>query len=354
MITLHCRPHDGPATEILIGASARTQMQARLVEASPARRPFALVDERLADAGSVPAWPEIAAQCQLHPVTGGESLKTMAAAESVLRAMVAAGIDRKGLLIAIGGGSVGDLGGFCAALYLRGIEVWQVPTTLLAMVDSAVGGKTAVNLPEGKNLVGAVHAPALVAVDLDFLADLPDREFDSGLAESLKVAIGLDQELFTLLEDQHELVRARDPGVLTEVVHRSLLAKIALVEGDLTETGSRRLLNLGHTLGHALEAHADHTRPHGLCVARGLHFALDLADSTGAMEAADASRCRALLRRYGHERDPLPAVGELRPFLARDKKVEDQQVQFVLPTGIGRCRLQAVTLDQLTEGPAWA
>ena len=354
MITLHCRPHDGPATEILIGASARTAMQARITDSPRSQRPFALVDERLVETGKVTAWPEISAQCHMHPVTGGEPLKTMAAAESVLRAMVAEEVDRKGLLIAIGGGSVGDLGGFCAALYLRGIEVWQVPTTLLAMVDSSVGGKTAVNLPEGKNLVGAVHAPTLVAVDLDFLADLPDREFDSGLAESLKAAIGLDGELFTLLEDQHERVMARDPGVLTEVVHRSLLAKIALVEGDLTETGSRRLLNLGHTLGHALEAHADHSRPHGLCVARGLHFALDLAQSEGAMETADADRCRALLRRYGHERDPLPAVGELRPFLARDKKVENQQVQFVLPTGIGRCRLQALTLDQLTQGPGWA
>ena len=353
MITLHCRPPDGTATEIVIGASVRSQIQERLQAQPRTHPPFALVDQHLVD-HTIANWDQLTAGWHLHPITAGESVKSMAAAEAVLRQMVTTELDRNDLLIAIGGGSIGDLGGFCAALYLRGIEVWQVPTTLLAMVDSSVGGKTAVNLPEGKNLVGCVHAPSLVVVDLDFLTSLPDREFHSGLAESIKAGIGLDSELFELLEQQHERILARDLGVLTEVVHRSLAAKIAIVEGDLKETGARRLLNLGHTLGHALEAHADHTRPHGLCVARGMHFAIDLAEDAAALEPTDAGRCRALLQRYGHERDSLPPVDEIRPYLARDKKIEGAQVQFVLPTGIGRSRLQAMNLDQLAQGPGWA
>jgi 3-dehydroquinate synthase len=237
----------------------------------------------------------------------------------------------------------------CAALFLRGIECWQVPTTLLAMADSAVGGKTAVDLPEGKNLVGCVHPPALVVVDPSLLSSLPEIEFRSGLAEVLKAAIGLDAVLFGLLEREHPAVAARAGDALERAIHRALAAKVAVVERDLREDGPRRLLNLGHTLGHALEAHAHYARPHGLCVARGLHFAVTVAEALGPLAAADAGRCRALLLAYGHRPEPLPPAAELLPFVRRDKKAAGACVHFVLPTGIGQSAVQALPIDRLAR-----
>jgi 3-dehydroquinate synthase len=224
-----------------------------------------------------------------------------------------------------------------------------VPTTLLAMVDSAVGGKTAVNLPEGKNLVGTVHPASLVVIDVDFVRTLPEVEFMSGLAEAVKMAIGLDAGLFALLERERDAVLRRDADVLVEVVRSSVAAKVAIVEGDPREHGRRRLLNLGHTLGHALEAWSKGQRAHGLCVARGLFFALDLAGDLGAMSARDRERCALLLRAYGYEADPLPRRAELAPFLARDKKVVGATVHFALPTGIGQSRVEPLELQRLVQ-----
>lgn len=310
---------------------------------SAGRSVFALVDTRIAakHAELLPqSWTVLHAEA-------GEKLKSLAQAELVLRAMATSGIDRKGLLIAIGGGTIGDVGGLCAALYLRGIECWQVPTTMMAMVDSAVGGKTAVNLPEGKNLVGAVHPPSRVYVDPTMLEGLPDAEFRSGLAEAIKVGIGLDAPLFAILEREHEAVQARDSDAILRVAQRTLAAKCAVVESDLREDGPRRLLNLGHTLGHALEAHGNYTQPHGLCIARGLHFALDVAETLGAMRREDAERCRAVLLRYGHLRSDLPPVDSLWPFVARDKKSERGSIHFVVPTGVGRSRVEPLPHERL-------
>lgn len=339
MIELHCRPPHERPTLVRIERGLRRS----LGEATTGRDVFALVDAAVAA-----RHPGIVAEdwTALH-VTAGESLKSLGQAELVLRAMAEAGIDRGGLLLAIGGGTVGDLGGLCGALWLRGIESWQVPTTMMAMVDSAVGGKTAVNLPEGKNLVGAVHPPARVMVDPDFVADLTEVDYASGLAEALKVAIGLDDALFGFLEQHADLVLAREPEAVQRVVHRCLAAKAAVVEADLREDGPRRVLNLGHTLGHALEACSGYSVPHGHCVARGLHFALDVAVAEGALAGQDAERCTRLLARYGHRRDALPPTADLLRFVARDKKSERGVVRFVVPTGIGRCGVRPLRLDQL-------
>lgn len=339
MIELHCRPPHELPTRVQIECGLRRSLAA----AAAGRNAFALVDAVVAE-----RHPEAIARewTTLH-VRGGESLKTLDQAELVLRAMAEAGLDRGGLLLAIGGGTVGDLGGLCAALWLRGIECWQVPTTMMAMVDSAVGGKTAVNLPEGKNLVGVVHPPARVLVDPDFVVDLPPIDYASGLAEALKVAIGLDDVLFGFLEQNASAVLARDLGAVERVVQRCLAAKAAVVESDLRETGPRRVLNLGHTLGHALEANSGFAVPHGLCVARGLHFALDVAVAEGQLGKADADRCTKLLLRYGYARDPLPPTAELLPFVARDKKAEHGTVRFVVPTGIGRAGIRPLRLEQI-------
>lgn len=339
MIELHCRPAGEPASAIRIGRGIFSQLPKWLGE----RQAFVYRDPAIAtDRPAGLSSPQLVA-----PV--GEAGKTLAQCERLLRAMVAAGLDRKGLLVAIGGGAVGDTAGLAASLFLRGIELWSCPTTLLAMVDSAVGGKTAVNLPEGKNLVGAVHPASLVVVDVDFTATLPEPEFRSGLAEVVKMAIGRDGELFALLERQRERVLARDPAVLLEVVARSLSAKIAIVERDLHEAGDRRLLNLGHTLGHALEAHAAGRLPHGLCVARGLHFAVELAVAERQLDPVDAARCTRLLSAYDFARDPLPPTAGLAPFLRRDKKVEGGEVHFVMPIGIGASTARRLPIARLIE-----
>jgi 3-dehydroquinate synthase len=339
VITLHCRPPGERPTEILVGDGAAASLPARAAR----RSVFALVDERAAAAAAAlvdPGWTALR-------VPAGEDLKTLSRAEAVLRAMAGAGLDRTSLLVAIGGGTVSDLGGLCAALFLRGIEFWVVPTTLLAMVDSAVGGKNAVNLPEGKNLVGTVHPPALVAADPALLSGLPPAELRSGLAEAIKVAIGLDAALFERLETEAAAIQQGQAAALLPVVHRCLAAKVAVVAADLREDGPRRLLNLGHTLGHALEARAGGALPHGLAVARGLHFALDVAADLRAIAPADADRCRRLLAAYGHARDPLPPLAELLPFLRRDKKVAGQAIAFVVPTGIGRSDVRTMPLREL-------
>ncbi len=336
MITLHCRPPGETATQVEIGRG----LFATLPGEVGTRRAFLFFDPAAPGAAALGEWPRLA-------FTAGEAGKTLAHCETLLRAMADATLDRSGLLLAVGGGVVGDLGGLAAALYLRGIDVWQVPTTLLAMVDSSVGGKTAVNLPEGKNLVGSVHPAQRVFIDVDWLAALPELEFRCGLAEVVKMAIGLDRELFVLLEQQRSGIQARDPQLMIEVVRRSIAAKIAVVERDLHEHGPRRLLNLGHTLGHALEAHAGFTAPHGLCVARGLHFALGVAAASGTMPSADVTRARDLLFAYGFERTPLPPASELQPFLARDKKVSREVLQFAMPTGIGSSAVQPVTVAEI-------
>lgn len=336
MITLHCRPPHETPSQIVVGPGAI----AALSEPLRARRAYVYHDPQA-------PLPAVLAELPRLQHVGGEAGKTLAQCERLLRALSGAGLDRGSLLIACGGGVVGDLAGLAAALYLRGIEFWQVPTTLLAMVDSSVGGKTAVNLPEGKNLVGALHPAARVFVDVELLTGLPEAEYRSGLAEAIKMAIGCDGELFGHLERHADAILARDLAALDPVVVRSIAAKIAVVEQDPREQGPRRILNLGHTLGHALEAHSGFTVPHGHCVARGLHLALGLAATAGTMPAAQASRAAALLTRYGHPRTPLPPAAELLPFLARDKKILDGMVQFVVPTGIGSARPQAIPLATL-------
>lgn len=339
MIALHCRPPGARPSEIAIGAGLAASLRPRARD----RRVFALVDEFVArEHGDLldPAWPRLA-------VRGGERAKTLLEAETVLRAMVGAQLGRDALLVAIGGGTIGDLGGFCAALFLRGIACWQVPTTLMGMVDSAVGGKTAVNLPEGKNLVGCVHPPELVVVDPTFVRSLPEREFQSGLAEAIKMAIGCDATLFDRLEADAAAIGARALPALTAVVERSLAAKVAVVERDVHDDGPRRVLNLGHTLGHALEAWSDYTQTHGHCVARGLHFALDLAESRAAIAPVAAARCRRLLEQYGHQPFALPPARALESFLRRDKKTAGASVHFVLPTAVGAATVAPIPIADL-------
>jgi 3-dehydroquinate synthetase len=223
----------------------------------------------------------------------------------------------------VGGGVVGDTAGFAAAVYHRGIDVVQVPTTLLAMVDAAIGGKTAVNIPEGKNLVGAFHQPVAVLADPSVLASLPDRELRCGLGEVAKYALLGDRDLEALLTRTADAVLAREPGVLTEVIARSAAAKARVVAEDPEErTGARASLNYGHTLAHAIETMSDYDIAHGEAVAIGLVFAAELAAALERVPPADVARHRTLLASLGLPTSAPPGLrrADLVDAMHRDKK----------------------------------
>lgn len=264
----------------------------------------------------------------------GESSKSLAVAGQLYSECVEAGLERSSVIVALGGGVVGDLAGFVAATYLRGLPFVQVPTTLLAQVDSSVGGKTGVDLPAGKNLVGAFHQPTLVAADLDVLRTLPQREVNAGMAEVVKHAIIRDPALLSYLEDEVEAVTRLDPVVMERVVARNCEIKAAVVGADERESGLRAILNFGHTIGHAVEALLGYSGwLHGECVAVGMMGALALSQEAGVLrDRALCVRLEHLLVRLGLPFRLPPSVGlaDLAPLMQRDKKVESGRIRWVL------------------------
>jgi 3-dehydroquinate synthase len=266
----------------------------------------------------------------------GERHKNLASVERLTREMVRAGADRGSLLIAFGGGIVGDVGGFVAAVFMRGISYVQVPTTFLAQVDSSVGGKVGVNLPEGKNLVGAFHHPRAVFADIDVLGTLPSQELRAGLMESVKAGIIRDRALVRFMEEHARAVLKRDPKALEHVIAASIRMKAGVVNKDERESGLRMILNFGHTVGHALEqATGYRAMLHGEAVGWGMVAALYLARRRGSITSAQMERLEKLIYRYG----PLPElkvrVGRIVAATAGDKKNLGGVRRFVLPMGIG-------------------
>jgi 3-dehydroquinate synthase len=266
----------------------------------------------------------------------GERYKTVASAERLTREMVRAGGDRSSLLIAFGGGIVGDVGGFVAAVFLRGIPYMQAPTTFLAQVDSSIGGKVGVNLPEGKNLVGAFQQPRAVFADLDVLGTLPGRELRAGLMESVKAGIIRDRALVRFMEEHAEAILKREPKALERVIGASIRMKAGVVRGDERESGLRMILNFGHTVGHALEQATRYKAMlHGEAVGWGMVAALALARRRGTITGAQMERLEKLIYRFG----PLPrlkvSAARVLAGTARDKKNVGGVRRFVLPIGIG-------------------
>lgn len=259
-----------------------------------------------------------------------------------------AGLDapgRKLFLLLAGGGVIGDLGGMVAGLYRRGIPYVQLPTTLLAQVDSSLGGKTGIDLPHGKNLAGLFYQPRLVFIEMDFLRTLSDRQFRSGLAEAIKCGVIRDAQLFSLLERSLPGDLRRDPSVLQQVVRRAVAVKAELVSADERETqGLRTLLNFGHTFGHALETAAAYTRSltHGEAVALGMRVATDLARRLGLVSAGQQQRINRLLTAAGlPEKAPALRRREVLRAMAHDKKWIQARNRWVLPAGIGRSVIRA-------------
>jgi 3-dehydroquinate synthase len=279
----------------------------------------------------------------------GERHKTLRSVEKLLRPMAKAGGDRSSLLIAFGGGIVGDVGGFVAASYMRGIDYFQVPTTFLSQVDSSVGGKTGVNLPEGKNLVGSFHHPLAVFADMALLETLPDRELRAGLFESVKAGIIRDRALVRYMEENSAKILGRDTGALEKVIAASIRMKAEVVSKDERETGLRMILNLGHTLGHAIESVTGYRKLlHGEAVGWGLIAALYLGKQRATITEAQFNRLMRLVYLYG----PLPALKlnaqRLVDATAKDKKHLGNVRRFVLPVGIGdACVAEDVTGDEL-------
>jgi 3-dehydroquinate synthase len=263
----------------------------------------------------------------------GEAHKTIATMEKILDQLVASGAGRDTTVVALGGGVVGDIAGFAAACYMRGVNFIQVPTTLLAQVDSSVGGKTGVNHVQGKNLVGAFHQPQIVLIDTDTLETLPDRELRAGLAEVIKYGAICDAAFFAWLEDNMDLLLQRDATALADAIRRSCELKAEIVAADEREAGRRAILNFGHTFGHAIETCVGYGEwLHGEAVAAGMVMAAELS----GLGANDMSRLQGLIDRAGLPTAP-PALGAKR-FLAamsRDKKVQKKELRFVLLRRLG-------------------
>ena len=280
----------------------------------------------------------------LLTVAEGEASKSLQEVERLARMLAQARLDRGSALFAVGGGVLGDLAGFVAATLYRGIVFVDLPTTLLAQVDSSVGGKTGVNLPEGKNLLGAFHQPSLVVADVATLQTLPEREFRSGLAELTKHAMIADAELFGLLEEGAEKVARRDPDTLKRLVARSIAIKAGVVESDEREGGRRAILNFGHTVGHALEAAAGYGRiTHGQAVAVGMLAATILSVRRGLCPRKDLDRFRALLDRLGLLQELPVNLQSFDNYIVSDKKMRDGVLQFVLTPGVGSVTLAPVS-----------
>jgi 3-dehydroquinate synthase len=281
----------------------------------------------------------------------GEASKTRDSWARLTDALLLRELGRDSGLIALGGGVAGDLAGFVAATYMRGLPYIQVPTTLLAMLDASVGGKTGVDAPQGKNLIGAFHPPVAVVADPDALATLPEREFRGGLAEAVKHGLIADREYFRWIEREAEPLLRRDAAALEELVRRSVEIKADVVSGDEREAGRRAILNAGHTVAHAIERASGYEVPHGEAVGLGLVAECELAVRLGLAAPALGERVEALLRRLGLPvRLPRPiAADALLAAMASDKKNRGARLRFSLPSALGETLRDRWTVEARDE-----
>ncbi len=306
-----------------------------------ARRVFLVTDSQV---GALYAGPllnllkKAGLEAHLCTIPAGESSKSLEYFSQVIDWLVQHKAERHDPLIALGGGVVGDLAGFVAASYQRGMPLIQVPTSLLAQVDAAIGGKTAINHPQGKNLIGAFYQPRLILADPACLLTLPERAYREGWAEIIKSGLALDSELFAWLEASASSLLHPEPGLLTKIVARALRLKMELVQEDEREQGRRAILNYGHTIGHALEAFTGYTTwLHGEAVAIGMEAAAHIAVALGVLAPEAAARQRALLLACGLPIScPDLAFDALLEAMSRDKKVQSGRMRWILPTGIGQ------------------
>lgn len=333
------RPYD-----VVVGRGVLAELGYRLVHVARGRV-VVISDETVAAlhaAETLSSLKGAGLDAQMLTVPPGESSKSFAELERVLDRLIALGLDRRDLVVAMGGGVVGDLAGLAAALFMRGIDFVQVPTTLLAQVDSSVGGKTAIDTPRGKNLIGAFHQPRLVLADIDLLATLPERQLRSGWAEVLKHGLICDAPFFDWLAGEGASGATGEAGALHHAVVRSVEIKSAIVGEDEKEAGRRGLLNLGHTFGHAIEAELgfdEHALTHGEAVALGCAMAFRYSVMQGLCAAGDAARVEAVIADAGLptrlSQAGLLKAQALLDRMAGDKKAEGGALTLILARAIG-------------------
>lgn len=342
------------AYDILIGPGLLSSLGAACAERLTGRRCLLVTDSHVAETPHLSAAVSSLAAAGFEVVTqvvpAGEESKCAERLTALWDAAVEAKLDRKSFVVALGGGVTGDLAGFAAASYLRGVDFVQVPTTLLSMVDSAVGGKTGINLPAGKNLVGAFHQPRLVLADLDTLKTLPAREFNAGMAEVIKYGVIRDAELFGEIEHQVDAIRALDADLLRMLVRRSCELKAEVVGLDEREGGLRAILNYGHTLGHAIENVAGYGQYlHGEAISIGMVYASELSETVCGLPPDATRRQRDLFSAFDL---PVSRAGlvweELFEAMTVDKKAQNALPRFVLAEELGRAGLpKAVDAETL-------
>jgi 3-dehydroquinate synthase len=342
----------GATYEAVVGWGAITTLGARLNELEAPQRVYIVTDATVA-----PLYQESVEHMLAHAgfapetcvIPAGESSKTLDQWRTVLDWLVARRAERGAFLLALGGGVIGDLAGFVAATYLRGVPLVHAPTTLLAQVDSSIGGKVGVDLPQGKNLVGAFYPPRLVLSDPALLLTLPQRQYVEGWAETIKLGVALDAAYLTFLEDHVDALLRLEPAPLCEAIARAVAIKAAIVEQDEVEHGKRALLNYGHTLGHAIEQVTGYERwLHGEAVAIGMAFAARLGRRIGVTPAEVSERQDALLERMGlptHAPD-LP-VEALLDTMTRDKKSREGKLRWVIPTELGQSSLLPLSTEDV-------
>ena len=343
------------AYPIYVGAGCLRELGSRLAETWCETRVAVVTNSTIANLYLEPAVSALAA-ARFEPaviqIPDGEEHKNLAWLAFVYDRLIDAGIDRGGAVIALGGGVVGDLTGFAAATYMRGISCVQVPTTLLAQIDASVGGKTAINHPAGKNLIGAFKQPRFVLSDVECLQSLPRREFVAGLAEVVKTAAILDARLFALLESELAAVLRQDRDLLIDVVRTCCQLKALVVAEDETEGGYRAILNFGHTVGHAIESLTDYTTfLHGEAVAMGMVAATRVSHRLGICDREVVARVTSLLQRCGL---PIEIPADLhRDALAlamrTDKKARGGSIKFVCLEEIGTTRFERLTCEDIVR-----
>ena len=341
---------------IHIGAGLLASLGERLAELCPAPTAAIVTDANVAPLygdQAVAAMTDAGYRTALLVIEPGESSKSLATASGLYADLARARIERSSPLVSLGGGVAGDLTGFVAATWLRGVPFVQAPTTLEADVDAAVGGKTAVNHEAGKNLIGAFHQPRMVLIDTSTLTTLGDRDLRAGLAESVKHGVIRDAAFFAWHEENAAAILNRDEDVLGELIERNCRIKGEVVAADEREAGLRAILNFGHTIGHAIESDARYALRHGECVSIGMVAAAAIAVARGMISQAQADRIAALLERLGlptRVAQPLDVDAQM-AFMQQDKKVVAGKIRFVLPTDVGQVvTVDDVTPDQITQG----